>query len=59
MMKKWAALWMSVCLLLTCAACGAAGEEAAGLIEVEYKKADICTSVWLSRPWARPTYLAP
>ena len=41
MMKKWAALWMSVCLLLTCAACGATGEEAAGLIEVEYKKADL------------------
>ena len=35
------------------------GEPAKYPSEVEYKNTDICTSVWLSRPWARPTYLAP
>ena len=41
MMKKWTALWMCVCLMLVSAACVSADGEAAGLIEVEYKKADL------------------
>ena len=41
MKRKWTALMVCVCLLLTCAGCAASGEETAGLIDVEYKKADL------------------
>ena len=39
--RRIAAYIMCVCLLMSLCACRAAGEEAAGLIEVEYKKNDL------------------